>query len=132
MLACTCRPDATNIIGAAPGTHYLDISADGNWTVTIEQPRTSSAPAIPQTLTGTSDDAKAVMLTSGAIKFDMSYIGDGNFIDLVYDADGNAEGLLANEIDTYSGSKSISVTTPGIHYLYITGIGSWSITVTHL
>ncbi len=121
-----------NIIGATPGTYYLDISADGAWTVTIKQPRTTIAPSLPQTFTGTSDDAKAIMLTSGAIRFDMSYTGTDYFAVILHDAEGNYISLLANEIGTYGGSKSQGIIAGGVYYLTITGIGSWSVTVSHM
>jgi hypothetical protein len=121
------------IIGPTPGTYYLDITADGNWTVVIKQPRPTFGFGLPQTFSGTSDAvSSAIYLTSGSIKFDMTYSGSANFAIWLYDANGNAIGLLANEIGSYSGSKSQGIASAGIYYLAVTGVGSWSITVTHM
>jgi len=44
--------DGSKAIGIdAPGLHLLDIQADGDWTITVEQPTPSSAPSPPQSYT---------------------------------------------------------------------------------
>jgi hypothetical protein len=121
------------IIGPTPGSYYLDVTASGKWNVTIKQPRVTLAANLPQTFAGTSDGVpSAFTLTSGAIKFDMRYTGTSNFAVWLYDANGNHIDLLANEIGSYSGAKSESILNSGIYYLDVTGVGSWSITVTHM
>lgn len=116
-----------------PGTYYLEVTADGDWTVTISQPRPSSAPGLPQTITGISDKASsAFTLTEGAIKFQMSYTGSSNFIVILYNEDGEWVDLLANEIGDYTGTTSVGVTSTGIYYLSVIGIGSWSVAISHL
>jgi hypothetical protein len=124
---------SSTIILATPGTYYLDVSADGNWTVTIQQPPLTSAFELPLTFAGTSDNAySAFTATSGTVKFTMSYTGTGNFAVILYDNNGNYVNLLANEVGSYNGSKSQSFSGTGIYYLAVTGVGSWSITVTHM
>ncbi|MDI6885804.1 MAG: hypothetical protein QMD22_05555 [archaeon] len=39
------------------GDYILDVSADGRWTITIEQPRPFSAPSVPKTLKGKGQQA---------------------------------------------------------------------------
>ncbi|MCG2794505.1 MAG: hypothetical protein L6427_01275, partial [Actinomycetia bacterium] len=110
--------------------YILDIKADGNWAIHVEQPRPTTAPGVPQTFTGNSDDYSPFFtLSSGAARFDMTYQGDSNFIIWLYNSDGEMLELLENEIGSRSDSTVISV-DQGIHILDITGEGSWSITVT--
>jgi hypothetical protein len=124
---------SSSYIAPPPGTYYLEVTADGDWTVTIKQPRPTSAISLPQTFTGTSDNVpSAFTLTPGSIKFQMSYSGSSNFIVILYDSNGDYIELLANEIGSYSGAHSVGITSTGIYYLSVIGIGSWSITVSHL
>jgi hypothetical protein len=122
-----------SIFGSVPGSYYLDITSNGNWTATIVNTKPTTGPGLPQTFTGTTDNVtSAFTLTSGAIKFDMTYNGTSNFAVWLYDANGNMIGLLANEIGSYSGAKSQGILTTGTYYLAVTGVGSWSITASHM
>jgi len=124
------------IFGASPGRHLLDITADGNWKVTIEQPRPTTAPTAPQAFTGTGCSVSPpFMLETGIARFEMTHDGRSNFAIWVYDKDGYRIDLLVNEIGAYSGSKVVGVTgkifdaSPGIHYLAITADGSWTVSI---
>jgi len=58
------------------GDYILDISADGRWTITIEQPRPSSAPSVPKTLKGKGQQASEVFyLDKGLARFEMTHDG---------------------------------------------------------
>jgi len=112
------------------GTYSLDIQADGDWVVTIEQPHPASAPTVPQTY---SDMGKQVSplftLTSGLTTFHMEHTGSSNFIVLLLDDYGNWVNLLVNKIGDFSGGKAIGIDAPGIHLLDIQADGTWEITV---
>ena len=124
------------IFGASPGRHLLDITADGNWKVTIEQPRPTTAPTAPQTFTGRGCSVSPpFMLEMGIARFEMTHDGRSNFAVWLYDKDGYQIDLLVNEIGAYSGSKVVGVTgkifdaSPGIHYLAITADGNWTVSI---
>jgi hypothetical protein len=128
-----------NIIGTEPGQHYLQIEADGAWTIVIEQPRVASGAALPQTLTGSGPDvAIPIQLTSGVALFNMTHSGSSNFIVTLYADDGDYVDILANEIGAYSGEKSVTVNggllnaSPGIHWVSIDADGDWSIKITKM
>ena len=122
----------------SPGDHYFEIDADGNWEITIEQPRPTSAPKLPRTYSGIGDDVpSAFMLEDGNVKFELSHDWDSNFIVKLYNNDGEYMELLVNEIGEYDGSTSIKVgdsytadTSEGIHYLDITADGNWEVKMT--
>lgn len=122
---------------ASPGSHLLDITADGNWEVIIEQPRPTTAPIPPQTFTGRGHSVPSpFMLEKGIAIFEMTHDGRSNFAIWLYDKNGYRVDLLVNEIGTYSGSTVVGVTgqileaSPEIHYLDITADGNWRVIVT--
>jgi hypothetical protein len=128
-----------NIIGTEPGQHYLQIEADGAWSIVIEQPRVSSAAALPQTLTGSGPDVLVpIDLTSGVAVFNMTHSGTSNFIVTLYADDGDYVDNLANEIGAYSGETSVTVNgglfnaSPGIHWVTVDADGDWTIKITKM
>lgn len=121
---------------AYSGKHLLDITADGNWKVIIEQPRPKTALEIPQTFTGKGDSVSSPFtLEKGTIKFEIAHDGHSNFAIWLYDREGRRVDLLVNEIGTFEGSKVVGVTgkifdaSPGIHYLDITADGDWRVVI---
>lgn len=116
-----------------PGMYYLEVTADASWRIQGRQPVSASASSLPVTLTGQTDSVPSpVWLTPGAVRFQMSYTGTDLFSIVLYGSDGEYVDLLVNRIGTCSGAASVSITSAGSYYLAVNGIGSWSITVTHL
>lgn len=119
------------------GTYLLEVTADGNWQVTIEQPRPSTADDIPTSYSGNGDTVpQPFTLDSGLVEFEMSHTGSSNFAIWLYHADGEREELLVNEIGSYTGSTLVSVSdswsgeaSPGIHYISVTADGNWQINI---
>jgi hypothetical protein len=112
------------------GDYILDISADGSWTITIEQPRPSSAPSVPKTLKGKAQQASEVFyLDKGLARFEMSHDGDSNFAVWLLDDEGDQIDLLVNEIGEFDGSKAVSISNGGIYLLDITADGNWEISI---
>lgn len=126
-----------NWMGAKPGIHLLDITADGNWTVRIEQPRPTSADTLPLNLTGKGYAVSSFfVLNEGLTVFNMSHDGVSNFMVYLLSGDGEIVEYLANEIGSYSGKEAIGVkrgsiigAEPGIHILSITADGNWTISI---
>jgi len=120
------------------GNYILEITADGSWEVDIEQPLVKEATEPPISLSGNGDSVPPpFVLDSGLVTFHMHHTGYSNFIIWLYNADGEREELLVNEIGSYDGSTLVSVSNawtaeakPGIHYLKITADGSWQVDIT--
>lgn len=135
--------DGSTIVGvtgetmqASAGEHLLDVDADGNWEVIIEQPRPVTAPTAPQTFTGKGPDVpQAFYLEQGTATFHMVHDGTSNFAIWLYDRDGYSIDLLVNEIGPFDGSTVVGVTggifgaAPGIHYVAIEADGNWEVRV---
>ncbi len=125
------------IFGAKPGIHILDIAADGNWTVVIEQPRPTDAPKAPQTFTGQGQGVSPFFsLESGLVTFHMTHDGSSNFAICLLDHEGQLVELLVNEIGPFDGSKAVGVkkgtifgAKSGIHILDIAADGNWTVSI---
>jgi len=124
------------ILQASPGEHLLDVTADGKWEVTIEQPRPVTAPTAPQTFTGKGPSVpQPFYLEGGIATFHMIHDGASNFIIWLYDRDGYSIDLLVNEIGPFDGSTVVGVTgqifdaAPGIHYIDVEADGNWEVTL---
>jgi hypothetical protein len=156
MLLIGCNPSSTS------SSHEGMINYNGEWVTVQEyeqiksgdqqqptaspptQPTPVSQPAPPVTqptidldFTGHGDDVTATFnLPEGTFIFDMECDGDGHFaVWLVKQGVGEVE-LLANDIGSYSGKKSITIQensifnqTPGQYMLDITSESSWSISI---
>jgi len=111
------------------GIYLLDISADGNWTITIEQPRPSTAP-VPKTLNGTGQQASEMFyLDEGLVVFEMTHDGDGYFGIWLLDDEGGRIDLLVNEGGDFNGSKAVGINKAGIYLLDISADGNWEISI---
>ncbi|MDY6931833.1 MAG: hypothetical protein SVJ22_07990 [Halobacteriota archaeon] len=112
------------------GDCILDVSADGSWTITIEQPRPSTAPSAPKTLNGKGQQASEVFyLDKGLARFEMTHDGDSNFAVWLLDDEGDNVELLVNEIGEFDGSKAVSISKGGIYLLDISADGNWEISI---
>lgn len=126
-----------NIIGAKPGTHLLDVTADSNWEVVIEQPKLTEAKSLPQTFQGSGCGVSSFFtLNEGLTTFTMTHDGESNFIVTLLGNDGRLAELLVNEIGSYDGKKAVGVkkdnligARPGIHVLSVEADGNWFVSV---
>jgi len=123
--------DGSKAVGIAKkGEYILDVSADGKWTVTIEQPRPRTADATPQKFTGTGQQVSPfVTLNKGLNTFKLKHTGKSNFAIILMDNDGNREELLVNEIGNFDGSKAVGISRAGIYLLDISADGAWTASV---
>ena len=112
------------------GNYALDITADGAWTVEIEQMKPTSAPGVPQTFTGTGPKASPLFwLDKTLTTFEMNHDGSSNFIVWLLNNNGHKVDLLVNKIGSYDGSTAIGLPAAGVHILDIEADGNWTISV---
>jgi hypothetical protein len=112
------------------GPYLLDIAADGNWNVTIRQPRPQQAEAAPTTLEGAGFGVTPfVQLEKGLNVFKMKHAGHGRFTVTLMDRDGHQVESLINTLGTFDGSKPVSIEKSGIYFLNVGGDGDWNIAV---
>ncbi|MCX6690580.1 MAG: hypothetical protein NTW33_00665 [Methanoregula sp.] len=81
-------------------------------------------------LTGYGDDVVSFTATGSGLRiFTMRHTGSSNFAIILKDGNGKYLTLLVNEIGSYSGKKSQSLTT-GKYYLDVTADGTWTVDIT--
>lgn len=107
------------------GRYRLDVTASGPWTIDILQPRPASGDPIPHEYSGSSDGVVGPFEADGAVRFEMTYQGDGNFAVWSLHEDGRPRDLLANEIGAFQGSKAGSF--EGLYWLRVTASGPWTV-----
>ena len=82
------------------------------------------------TLSGNGDDVQSFTATGSGLRiFTMRHTGSSNFAIILKDGNGKYLALLVNEIGSYSGKKSETLTS-GKYYLDITADGPWSVDIT--
>lgn len=113
------------------GSYIMDISADGNWTVLVEQPRApSDAARPPHTFSGTGQQVSPfIILSEGLTRFQMRHDGSHNFAIVLLDGRGDWVDLLVNEIGPFDGSKATGIRQPGPYLLDIAADGNWTVTI---
>lgn len=111
--------------------HFLDIEADGSWTMEVTDPGyLPQRKSPPYTFNGNGPDTPAVFfLERGRADFNLQHSGESNFIVQLFDVSrSRPEESLANEIGSWQGTESVSV--PGGWYMLdIDADGGWSIDV---
>lgn len=109
------------------GSYFLEIDADGDWDITVKQPRPPLSSAEPTPVSGSDEFPNYLGLT----EFDSptvvkgSYEGQGNFIVDLIDNEGRYVENLFNEIGQFEGEASTSF--GGAGYIRVKATGGWSI-----
>lgn len=108
--------------------YVLEVHAETDWTIKIEQPRVSSADPTPRSFKGTGQRASPFFTLGPGLKTaSMKHDGKSNFAVILRGNDGGRKDLLVNTIGIFDGSKAINTT--GIHLLSISADGNWSIEI---
>ena len=109
------------------GDYLLDITAGGQWTVNIEQPRANEAPKT-NTFNGSGQQTTELFSTEKGLKtVKMTHSGSSNFIVYLQDKSGNKLELLVNEIGPFDGSKAVKIARDGIYLFDVEAEGNWQI-----
>jgi hypothetical protein len=124
--------DGSRATQAKSGQHVIDIAASGPWTITIEQPRPTSA-SQPTSFDGNSQAATDFFKLSRGLKtFYMTHQGSGHFGVHLLNKDGarvGMESLLANDVGPFDGSKAVRIPKEDIYLLQVEADGPWTIQV---
>jgi len=114
----------------AAGDYFLNISADGAWSVDITQPRPQVAAPAPVGMTGAGQHAtRFFTLKPGVATFRITHNGTANFAVWLDDANGKHVDLLANTIGTFDGTKAEDIDRTDIYLLDIDADGEWKIDI---
>lgn len=112
------------------GNYLLDVTADGSWSVTVEQPRDVAGAPVPPQITGRGQQVTQLLaLQEGLARIEMTHDGQSNFAIWLLDDGGAQVDLLVNEIGSFSGSKAVQVPDDGNYLLDVTADGNWTIVI---
>ena len=125
-----------NIIGQAEGSqvaaasangqYNLNIEADGEWEITVEQPSNPEPESPPIEADGEGPSYIGPFDFSGPTTFQGSHDGESNFIVTPIPVDpSNLMASVFNEIGQFEGETTARVN--GIAYLNVTADGSWTL-----
>jgi len=129
---------SNNIVGLSPGSHRLQVKADGRWTATVKQSFPTAGKPPPITHQGSGDNVVSwLLLREGQFVFSASHTGQRNFIVELVNSSGEPNFFLVNEIGNYQGSQIIQVESstfgfnpvPGLYALVVKADGRWDFTL---
>ncbi len=106
------------------GKYPLEVQADGEWELSIRQPRPDSGESLPQTLTGEGNSVRGPFEFDGGTGATATHSGDGKFVVIVAPKKGLAE-VVFNESGEYDGSTSFNRHI--LSWVVIEADGEWSI-----
>jgi len=113
------------------GSYALEVTADGNWKVDIQDMLSlrQEPPQPGASFKGKGDvTLKFTPPQVGLNVFHLAYSGPRNFAVVAYDSNGRNVATIANEIGNYTGEKAFSALA-GDYYLTIRSSGDWSIDI---
>ena len=133
LLANVVGPfEGSKAVQTKAGQHLIDVSADGPWTITIEQPRPSSGSQM-SSFQGNSQTASDFFeLSEGLKRFAMTHQGNGHFGVTLLNKDGSRigmESLLANAVGPFDGSKAVRIPREDVYLLQVSADGPWTVQV---
>jgi hypothetical protein len=112
---------------AKAASYVLNVNADGPWTIDIEQPRPSSAPATTSFEGSGSTATSFFQLSRGLHTLRFTHQGQRNFIVGLLDKSGRVvDPIVANAIGPSNSSKAVRVLKDGIYLLNVTADGPWT------
>ncbi len=112
-------------LGPDEGEYVLDVTSQGTWTITIEQPKVSSGGVT--SFSGTDDGSTRLFtLPAGTRSFSYIYRGPSNFIAQLYDANGRYVDLIINKVGNGRGTIELSPGA-GVYVIGVVASGEWSI-----
>lgn len=115
---------------AKSGTYLLDVDATGPWSLTIEQPRPTTAEPTPQLFAGEGTNVTPfITLKKGLNVVGFERTGEGRGIFTLLDRDGRAVEQIANQLDEFKGSKPVKIEEEGIYFFNVYGDGNWTVAV---
>jgi hypothetical protein len=112
------------------GNYRLQVTADGDWSVSIDQPRPETAPDSPISLSGKAPQGTEFFtLSKGLHVFETSHKGSGIFRVQLLNASGQRIEQITGVVGNYDGSRAIKIEQTGIYLMNIVADGDWSVSV---
>jgi hypothetical protein len=107
--------------------YYFEINADGDWSIKITQPTTTTVNA-PTTLSGVGSQVKLINMNKGDHSAKIKHTGSHNFAVYFIDQYSSlwSRDLVINEIGNYKGTVLLNASKNGLYYLEVEADGNWT------
>lgn len=113
----------TTTLEAGSG-YLLNVSADGDWEVELEQPRSAEGEPLPASYSGQYKDVVGPIRFDGATEVRGEHSGDDQFNVILYSEEGSEETVFA---ESGSVSSETSVAFEGVGWVDVRATGEWSL-----
>lgn len=107
------------------GTYILDVNADGNWDITIRQPRSGQGEALPVSFSGNGPAVVGPVRFSGTGVASGTHTGDSNFQVQIFPMTGTFPEVVFNEIGDVDAETTYSFDAIG--WIDINADGNWTL-----
>jgi len=107
------------------GEYILDVNADGNWEIDIEQPRSGQGDALPASFSGNGPDVVGPVQFSGTGVATGEHGGESNFQVQILPMTGSFGESIFNEIGQFEGETTYSFDQIG--WIDINADGNWTV-----
>lgn len=121
--------DGSRAIVLPAGEYPLDITADGDWLVSLRQPRHREGATLPVRFTGDGDRASAPFATTGGeIRVRVHHEGEGGIVVRMLDAEGTRWRQLVRARGPGSTTR-VGRAAAGLYLFDVQAAGPWTIEV---
>lgn len=115
------------------GYYSLYIQADGQWNITISQPKPVTAAKPPLTLSGSGQKATQFFSIDNNVMWDLNITNDGSksFEITILDSNGSSESFVMENVGNFKNHPSaVDIDTPGLYLFNVKSDGNWQIQIT--
>ena len=123
--------EGRSVVPVSDSRYQLDVDADGNWTIALDQPevREENLEQLPLSESGSGPDVVSPVRLEGVTEVSGTHDGESNFIVEARTAEGGLGSwdLIFNEIGEFEGSSTTR--TEGIVWFDVNADGNWSLEI---
>lgn len=112
-----------NLIDA--GEFILDVNADGNWEIDLEQPRSGQGESLPTSFSGNGPEVVGPVQFAGTGIATGEHNGESNFQVEIYPMTGSFAEIVFNEIGSFEGETTYSFDKVG--WIDVNADGNWTV-----
>lgn len=117
--------DGTTAALLGAGTYQLEVIADGEWEVTLMQPRAESGAGLPQSVSGEQDDVFGPFEFDGSHTATLSHSGDDIFDVQVFPPESNGVVSVTTQLGEYEGETTFQ--HDGVGFVAVKAAGDYSV-----
>jgi hypothetical protein len=123
--------EGRSVIPTADSRYQLDINADGDWSIALDQPEVTEdyLEELPLSAEGSGPDVVGPIELEGVTEIEATHDGESNFIVEARTAEGGfgAWDLIFNEIGEFEGSATTR--TNGVAWIDVNADGDWTLEI---